>query len=462
MLGMWDRLSTFLQLSEEESKKIVWLTTSFFCVIGSYTILKEMKDSLFVNLVGAEYLWKVKMVSLFTLVPATLLYARLVDVMRKSNLLWFYATLYSVAGVLIALFVSNSHIGLMSDPSNPYRQAFGWFIYLFYEGANPFVVSLFWSYTNSITPPESAKKGYSVMVAGSKLGGMTFAAIAWFLFSVSESQVYFTDVSVYQFLLIGSSLTLLLAPYIVHRLKQNVSEESMHGYEAAYKADHKGKEKKQTGILSGLKMMVQHPYILGLFGMIFFYEIINVILGLQRLGILQGTAKSLSGFNGSLFYQRFLMHGLGFIISFFGTRPLIRRLGERVCLILIPVITASLLIYFMLFYNEQAVLFVFMALGTINYAFASPLRESLYIPTVRDIRFKSKAWIDSFGTKFSKWWGAAIVGTVQFYAVSGSALYMTVFSSIFGVISLLWIGLAWVLGNKYDSLVKNDQVIGSE
>jgi ATP:ADP antiporter, AAA family len=177
---------------------------------------------------------------------------------------------------------------------------------------------------------------------------------------------------------------------------------------------------------------------------------------------MEGAAKSLSGFSGSLFGQRFLMHSLGFVISFFGTRPLINKLGERVCLLLIPIIMSTLLLIFMLFYNEQAVLIVFMLIGTLNYAFASPLRESLYIPTVRDIRFKSKAWIDSFGTKFSKGCGALIIGFVQYFAVTGSPLFMNLYSVIFASISGLWIVLAYFLGKKYDDLVENDKVIGSD
>jgi len=462
MLGILDRFSAFLHLSKEETKKILWLSVSFFCVIGAYTILKEMKDSLFVTLAAVESMHLVKLTSLLVLVPATLLYARLVDVMKRSRLIWFYVILYSVVGLIITLLLPNASFGLLSPAGSFGRTVFGWFIYLFYEGANPFIVSLFWSYANSITPPQSAKNGYAIMISGSKLGGMTTAGTAWLLFSYSSSHQSFTDVMVYQCLLGGASLLLLVAPYIIYQLHQSMPEESMHGYEAAYKADQsKTVNNKKTGILSGLKMFAEHPYIFGIFGMIFFYELINVILAVQRLAILQGGAKSLSGFNESLFLQRFTMHAIGIMISFFGTRVLISRLGERICLLLIPIFMSVLLFYFMVSYNEQAVLIVFMALGIINYAFSSPLRESLYIPTVRDIRFKSKAWIDSFGTKFSKGFGVTIIGVVNYFNILGTPLFATVYSIIFTVICSLWIILAYFLGKKFENLVKTNKVIGS-
>jgi ATP:ADP antiporter, AAA family len=464
MSGSWGRVSSFLKLSKEETKKIVWLALAFFCVIGGYTILKEMKDSLFVTLSGVDSMFMAKIISLCALIPATLLYAKLVDSVSRYKLLWIYTTVYAVGGLIIALLLNTSSVGLLSNEITMSRKVFGWFIYLFYEGANPFVVSLFWSFSNSITSPGSAKRGYAVMTSGAKLGGMTTAGIAWVLFNFSGAHAWVSDVWVYQFLLAGASLLLWCAPYIIYKLRKGSSEQSLHGYEAAYQVDHKKEEKgeRKTGILSGLWMMKKHSYIFGIFGMIFFYELINVVLGVQRLVIMEGAAKSLSGFSGSLFGQRFLMHSLGFAISFFGTRPLINKLGERVCLLLIPIIMSTLLLIFMLFYNEQAVLIVFMLIGTLNYAFASPLRESLYIPTVRDIRFKSKAWIDSFGTKFSKGCGALIIGVVQYFAVTGSPLFMSLYSAIFASISGLWILLAYFLGKKYDDLVKNNKVVGSE
>lgn len=465
MLGIGDRISSFLHLNKQETKKIIWLSIAFFCVIGGYTILKEMKDSLFSTLAGADALPYVKMLSLVALIPATLLFAKLVDRVSRYKLLWLYTTVYGIGGIVVAALINNPWIGLIGPEGTLVKQIFGWIIYLFYEGANPFVVSLFWSYANSITPPNTAKNGYAIMISGSKLGGMFTAGIAWSLFSFCGGRTWFPDVWAYQILLVCASFLLWIAPMIIRVLMKDVSEDAMHGYEAAYKVDHDKEEKgkDQTGILSGLSMMGKHPYIFGIFGMIFFYELVNVILGVQRIVIMAASSKgSLAGFSGSLFMQRFIMHGVGFLISFLGTRPLIARWGERICLLLIPVIMSVLLLVFMLLYNEFAVIAVFMALGTLNYAFSSPLRESLYIPTVRDIRFKSKAWIDSFGTKFSKGCGSFIAGVIKYAVIPGSAFFIQIYSVIFVIISVLWITLAWFLGKKYEDLVDNNQVIGSE
>ncbi len=459
------KLGLSLDLDESERKKILWLAFAFFCVIGAYTVLKEMKDVLFVQIVGAQYMYKVKLVSMFVLLPATLLYAKLVDSMSRFRLLCFYSGLYGIGGLVIAYFLSDPVIGLANTVSSGHRW-FGWGIYLFYEGIVPFVVSVFWSFSNSVTKPETAKKGYTVIIAGSKLGGMFTAGIATLLFMPTSvlGKVPFSSIALHQMLLVFASVLLAASPIVIYYLLKVSSEKSLHGYEAVYshekEAEKKGKS--DTGILSGLYMFKKYPYILGIFGMMFFYELVNVVLGIQRAFIVQSASKSAAAFTGTMFYQRFCMHFLGFIVSFFGTRVLVKRLGERICLLLIPLITGVLLLYFMIAYNEQAVLYVFMILGMLNYAFSSPLREALYIPTVKDIRFKSKSWIESFGQRFAKGCGSSAIGTIQYVAAVGTPLYMGLFSTFFAVIIVCWTIVAWFLGKKYISVVKNKEVIGAE
>ena len=43
-----------IQGNKEEQLKFVLLTFAFMLVIGAYTIAKELKDSVFVNIVGSD------------------------------------------------------------------------------------------------------------------------------------------------------------------------------------------------------------------------------------------------------------------------------------------------------------------------------------------------------------------------------------------------------------------------
>ncbi len=459
------KLGLSIDLDKQERNQILWLAFAFFCVIGAYTVIKEMKDVLFSQIVGSSSLGTVKFISMFVLLPATLLYAKLVDSMSRFWLLVFYSTLYGVGGIVIAYFLADPVIGLDNTVANSNRY-FGWFVYLFYEGVVPFVVSVFWSFCNSVTKPETAKKGYTLIIAGSKLGGMFTAGIAWALFTPTTilGSLNWSSLFMHQVLLIGASILLVFSPVVVYVLMKTSSEKSLHGYEASYDFE-KEQEKKgdsETGMFSGLSLIVKYPYILGIFGMMFFYELVNVVLGIQRTMINQVGAKDAAEFTGTMFKQRFIIHCIGFFVTFFGTRALINLLGERICLLLIPILTGGLLVYFMMAQDQQAVLFVFMALAMLNYAFASPLKEALYIPTVRDVRFKSKAWIESFGQRFAKACASGVIGGIQRVALIGTPLYVGLFSSFFAGVVVLWVGVAWLLGKKYTALVKKGEAVGAE
>jgi AAA family ATP:ADP antiporter len=458
MMQLLKRMGLSLDLNKRDLFKIFLLSLAFFCVIGSYTILKELKDILFVLFVGKAYIGRVKLISMFVLIPATMLYAKLVDSMSKFHLLCFYSALYGIVGLIIAFYLGSPTIGLENHVASTDRW-FGWFIYLFYEGAVPFVVSLFWSFANSVTTPETAKKGYTIMIAGSKLGGMCTAGLAWMLLTPTGiiGNIGLSDVLIHQLLLALASILLCTAPLIIYYLLRDGNQENLHGYEAVYKVEKKEEEEGtgKTGMLSGLWMMCTQPYILAIFAIIFFYEMLNVVLSVQRIGILQEAG----GFSAKMFGQRVVIHGIGFFVSFFGTRVLLKKLGERVCLILTPIFIGMLLIYFMTTYNENAVLIVFTGLGVLNYAFASPLRESLYIPTVKDIKYKSKSWIDSFGMKISKTCSSAFIESVKNVS-PGTMAFNLIYISFFSTIIALWILVAWWLGRRYTQAVENNEVIG--
>ncbi len=292
------------------------LSLAFFCVIGAYTVLKELKDILFVLFVGKAYMGRVKFISMFVLIPATMLYAKLVDSMTKFQLLCFYSGLYGVVGLIISYLLADPIMGMVNTVASSDRW-FGWFIYLFYEGCVPFVVSLFWSFANSVTAPETAKKGYTLMIAGSKLGGMFTAGLAWMLLTPTSmlGNIGLSDIFIHQLLLVIASILLCAAPAIIYYLLKEGNQENLHGYEAVYQEEKKEEEQGtyKTGAFSGLLMLFTEPYILAIFAIIFFYEMLNVVLSFQRIGILQEAG----GFSAKMFGQRAFIHFIGFFVSFF-------------------------------------------------------------------------------------------------------------------------------------------------
>lgn len=448
-----------------ERLKFLMLTICFAFVLGSYTIAKELKDSIFVNIVGGEYLPKAKLMVIFLLIPAALLYSKLVDVFRRYQLLAFYALFYGLILGWFTYLLGHPTVGLYNTDTSPYR-LFGWFYYFILEGYSPFVVSVFWAFANSVSSPKEAKNFYPTMVAGSKVGGVATALFAWYLLSnvsmLNRFGVVNHDVVSHQILMGVVSVMLLCVPPILLILMKVVPGQYLHGYEAVYQMEKKiskSDKKAETGMFSGIKVLLESPYILGIFGLVFFYETLNIVLNFQRIFLLKSVAKSMAGFTASMFWQRFQMHALGMVLSLVGVQPLLRKFGVRKCLLIVPVGISLLLLYFVLTLSPDSIMYVFIGLGTINYSFSHPLREVLYIPTMKDMKFKSKAWIDTFGTKFSKGFGS-LFAMVSAGSIAGGGFVMAVYSAFFGVLMTLWFIAAWLLGKRYEKAIDNDEIIG--
>lgn len=460
----------FLDVEPEERLKVLLLTVGFFFVIGAYTITKELKDSLFVSIVGTDYQPKAKMIVMFVLIPAIFFYSRLVDILRKHHLLYFYTILYTILGFIFAYFLGHPQIGLANTESSPYR-IFGWLFYFFIESYSPFVVSVFWSFANSITSPEAAQSNYTLMVSGSKFGGMLGAIFAWKVLDLKTSSgaQYFSDVTSHQLLLAGASLLLAVVPFAISLLIKLVPKKNLHGYEAAYrleKKEHKEelqhknhhKETAVHSMFSGLILLLKNPYVLGIFGIGFFYELINSVFSFERLVIGKRMSASASELSLFLFKQIFWSHLIGFFIVLFGVRPIINFLGERRSLMLVPVTIGLLLFYFTL-HPDETVLWVFVIVRSLNYGFTQPLREALYTVTIKEIQFKSKSWIDAFGNKFAKTCGSTFNDFTKglsyaMHSLSNSILFCATIS--------LWLGTSYLLGRRFDKAVEDNEVIGQK
>jgi ATP:ADP antiporter, AAA family len=453
---------SMFNVEPHERLKLALLTLTFFFVIASYTILKELKDSIFVVIVGRTNLPYAKYAAMFVLVPAILLYSLLVDRLRRYHLLYVYSIFYGLVGLIFAFLLAHPTIGLANTDSSIYR-IFGWVFYFFVEGYSPFMVSVFWAFANSITDPDEAKQNYGLMVSGSKLGGMISAGLAWMILSRSNPLAAYisSDIARHQLLLGFSSVMVLAVPFTIMSLMRNVSGKYMHGYEAAYQVERERRKagEAKTGLFAGLSMFVKYPYLLGIFCMVFFYEIINTVLNYQKVGIAQANSSSVSEISSFLFQIIFWTHLIGFLISLLGTKTLMNKLGERLCLLLIPVTAGLLLFYFMFNYSPFGLLSVLIIMRAINYGFSYPVRESLYIPTVKEIKFKSKSWIDAFGSKFAKTTGSTFNVFAEYM---GEALIFTSYGLFFAGIISIWIVAAILLGKRFERAIANNEVIGAE
>lgn len=430
--------------------KITLLAIYFFFVFGSYTLFKDLKDSIFMITVGTKYIPQVKGISLFLMIPLVIFYSWLSIKISRKNLMIIYSLLYGIGGLIISYFISDPDIGLINTVSSPYR-LFGWFSYLFLEGASPFLVSLSWSFLSSISHPSNIKNSYLIMTIMSKLGGAVFAGMAAvYANNLCTFGKIYSDVSLYSFIMKVAGISIFILPFIIIIMSAILPYDELIGYNK--EGDIKNNKINSFGLLA----LVKNSYVLGIFGMIFFWEVINFIFNNLRLNTAFDTSSNIAQISAFLFQSTMYMHIIGLLFVIFGTSVFVRKLGERVALLLIPILTGIIIFTFIFCQNPLLITVIYPFIGAINYSLSRPLRESLFIVTSKNIQFSTKQWIDSFGTKFSKTCGSLYTILLQYIP------HQIVYSFQIGFFITLfsfWIILAYYLGKKWKEAISNNKII---
>jgi len=281
------------------------------------------------------------------------------------------------------------------------------------------------------------------------------------------------DVVNHQFLLVAASFIILSVPLVIQFMMRVVPGYLLHGYEAVYRAEKRrardvssdDKPSKSVGLFSGLTTILRYPYVTGIFAFTVFYDIVGTVISYQRLSITQSISSSTSEVTGFLFQQAVGSQMISVVVALLGTHTLLRLFGERFCLLLVPILTGVMLFAFVFngmfgFVSQTTVvLIVYMGLRSMKYAFSTPLRETLYIPTVKEVKFKAKSWIDTFGSKFAKAGGSAFnMATIGV----GRTMLAVINTGFFGLIVSLWIGVAYYLGKRFEQTIARNEVIGGD
>jgi AAA family ATP:ADP antiporter len=449
----------FFNKYNKNSFKLFILGIAIFLVMGAYTIFKELKDSVFMITVGAQYLPDVKTISLFLMIPMVIFYSWLSERIKREYLLICCLLFYGIGGLFMTYLIQHPTIGLSNTVSSQFR-FFGWFFYLFLEGCSPFLVSAIWSFFNSISHPADIKDSYIKMTVMSKTGGIVFSGLAYLYNTYYVVPILAVEVRQYAMIMGVASLAILCVPCLVVLLILLVRKEDLVGYAEEAEAIH-DKEKKNSTLVNhtgffGLSVLLKNYYIIGIFGMTFFWEVVNVIFNNLRLNIAFSEAGSICGITAILYKNIFFMHLFGLFFVLFGTKNIINYFGQRIGLLLIPILTGFSILLFLIYPTTNMIFMTYLVIRAINYTLTFPLREALFIPTSREIQFQTKSWIDSFGQKFSKGCGSFYNKMIQLFS-SGTSYYIQIVFFT-GLISI-WTVMNYYLGRKWNNIIKNKEII---
>lgn len=448
----------FGNFEREELKKFLRMGLIFTLIVGVYWTLRPLKDAVFIQLVDKLYLPFAKTVSVIALLPLVGVYTKILEKVSRNKMLIFMPAVYGVMVLVFSLCMTVAqapHDVIEARSFLPYlaTKVLGYVFYVFVESwGSLMLAALFWAFATDTTDPVSAKRGFPLVYALGQCGGIV---LPYTIGSLPHRLGLATDALS---LLILGCLILLIIP-CVHFFFRNTPKELL----TSYKGPSVVREESEPGFLEGLKLMVRHKYLIGIFAAISIYEIVVTIFDFN-FKVAAGTEYSGVALSRYLSFYGSTVNVVSLLCLLFGISNITRFLGVGVALAAMPLIVASALFGFLTINSLSFLFIVMVGAKAINYALNGPALKQLYIPTTHDVRFKAQAWIETFGSRASKEAGSLfnmLLAPLQagFGPLLGRSYYLFL-SGCFGFPLLaLWFIAACFLGTTFRKAVRENTVV---
>lgn len=455
----------FGNFEKEELKKFGRMGLIFATIIGAYWTLRVLKNAVFCTLIGAGDLPKAKIGSVIFLVPLLMVYTKMLDKLSRAKVFYVLSAIYGLIFFVLGLLLTHDHfsqaaceVGTSSQTGFAYlaTMLLAYTFYFAVESYGSLIPALFWAIASETTMPDSAKKGFSFVVALGQLGGIVGP---FFIAGLPERLGYQTS----GLSLVICGLTVgLLAIVFLHRLFTRTPASLMVSFSGSnQKAVEHGQE---PGFFEGLTLLVQHKYLLGIFAVVAFPEFITAVVDVHFNSLAAQHYTTSTALANYLGWYGSSVNFIALLFLLCGVSNITRILGVSTALLLMPIIYGLSLTGFITF-NSLTFLFLLMACSkAINYALNVPAIKQLYIPTSHDARFKAQAWIESFGSRGSKGTSALFNGLLKpmqksLGDVAGRARHAVLFSYVGFALIGVWLVIAWFLGKKYNKAVEDKTII---
>lgn len=453
----WICRFNFGTFEKEEFKKFLRMGLIFALIIGVYWTLRPLKDAVFIQLVNKLHLPYAKTVSVISLLPLVMFYTKLLEKTSREKMFVILPAFYGITVLCFAAIMSVAQAPaevIAARPPLLYygTKVLGYLWYVFVESFGSLVVALFWAFSADTTEPSSAKRGFPLVVAIGQMGGIISP---YTVGGLPHRLGFKTDMI--SMICLGV-LILLIIPLVKYLLRATPKK-----LLTAFHGKNEDEKKEEPGFLEGLRLLLKHKYLIGIFAANFIYEVVvtifdfnfKVAAGDVYHGVALSHYLSLYGSSVNIVSLLCLLLGISNVTRF---------LGVGVALAAMPVIVGLALFGFLTL-DSLAFLFTLMVGSkAINYALNGPALKQLYIPTTPDVRFKAQAWIETFGSRASKEAGSIFnmgLAPLQkaFGAMAGKGYYLIMSGCLGFPLLALWLVTAIFLGRTFRKAVDSKKVV---
>lgn len=435
-------LKQIMNIRKSEVPLAVLMFSYFFLVITTFWILKPLKKILFIghyagtgfdlgswHMAGSQAELLAKVLNMFVAFVAVIVFSRLSRNLQRQGLSLAFSAFFAVCFVIYA-FVLTIPGGLPV-----------WTFYLFGDLYSTLMVATFFVFLNDSVQPEEAKRLYGLIGLGGVSGG-------WFGSEVLRVYVLELSSSEWMWVCLGITGVIALlaigAGRVVDRRRSAPPPES-----APQSMTTPDPAPSSNPAFEGARLVFRSRYLLSVVAIVGLYEMVSTIMDFQFTATVEhyqfGEERDLQFANVYAFTNRF-----AFFVQLFLTSFVMSRFGVGSALMFLPI---AALLGSGAFLAAPVLLLgsvLNTADGGFSYSINQSAKETLYVPTTREEKYKAKAFIDMFIQRFAK---AVAVGIslliTTFFVGFESVRWLSIVTVL---ILVLWIIAVRFAGRKFKEL----------
>lgn len=387
---------------------------AFACILFGYYLLRPIRDAWAIERSANDlrYFFLYTLVAMLVVLP---FYWWLIE--RATRRTFLTATFIAISAATL-VFAWLLH----RDPANVAGAA-SFFVFL--SVINLFIVSVFWSVMADAFDREQAPRLFGFIAGGGSLGAITGPALAAALVGNVQPPA----------LMVGAAVMFLAALAAIRRLLGLLPKRIAHGGRAPIARDHP---------LTDLLALVRSRYLLAIVIMLLIAQVAANLVYQEQARAVAATYATLTE-RTALFARIDLWVNLSALaLQLVIGHTLVRRIGFRATLTLMPVIAALSFLGLALVPTLTMLIVTQVMRRAGEYGLFRPARETLFTAVAESAKYRSKSLIDTVVHRGGDALGAFVHGGLTHLGLALAGL-----AAVGAGLCAVLIGLASWIGKEF-------------
>jgi AAA family ATP:ADP antiporter len=418
------RLLKFASAIEpHETKAVVLSFLYMFLLLGSYYILRPVRDAMgtvYGDGSDLEVLYTYTFFATFACAP---IYGWFASRLRLATLLpWVYG--FFVANILLF------YVAFEIDSESHFLAGF---FFVWVSVFNMFITSVFWSFMSDIFSRTEAKRLFGFIAAGGSLGAAAGPAI---------TAIFVTVVGVNALLLI-SAVGFVAVMFVIRALEAEKIKLLARGGDVQKTT----LDRKLAGNpFDGFTLLFKSPFLMSIALFILLLTWVSTILYFQQNDLVRAAFETREARTQAFATVDLIVNVGAILVQMFGTGRLVARFGITMGLTLVP----AVMIFAFIAIAISPAVFILLGVQVLRriseYAVSRPSREMLFTAVDQESRYKAKNVIDTVVYRFGDFSAAWVTAGLTAVGLGTSGV------AVFGVaVAAVWGWFALKLGRSYES-----------